>query len=269
MNDDSKELLDRIAQLEEENKELHSTVDSMRSFIREGMGPYVTYEVMDQILAQGGDTTIKAERRRVTMMFTDLRGSTELSERMDANDYIRMLNHYYKYMIEIIDSWEGNITSFVGDAIVVVFGAPRVNEFSALQAVGSAVAMQRNMDAVNEWNRENGYPDLRMGIGIHTGDAVLGCIGSHTRMKYDMIGRNVNLAARIEGFTKGGQILISTSTLEEAGDTVVVRPEGSMRVHPKGIRGEVLLHEVIGFGSYRLHTSSTSGRAEEKEEGQA
>lgn len=242
----------RMKALEEENGQLRLSVNSLQSFIKNRMGPYVTYEVLEEIMRQSGDAAIEGERRVVTMLFTDIRRSTELSERMDAVDYIRLLNHYLGDMIDIIDAWQGNILGFVGDAIVAVFGAPRQNDEAATQAVGSAVAMQRRMLAVNEWNRKQGYPPIQMGIGIHTGEAILGCVGSQTRMKYDMIGRNVNLASRIEGFTKGGQILVSSQTLEAAGDRVVQNPEGSMWVSPKGIQGKVLVHDVIGFGRLRV-----------------
>lgn len=91
-----------------------------------------------------------------------------------------------------------------------------------------------------------------MGIGIHTGEAILGNIGSQTRMKYDMIGRNVNLASRIEGFTRGGQILVSTETLQAAGGLVTENEEGARWVRPKGIQDPVLIHEVTGFGKRRV-----------------
>ena len=120
------------------------------------------------------------------------------------------------------------------------------------------MAMQRRMATVNEWNRGQGYPELAMGIGIHTGEAILGNIGSQTRMKYDMIGRNVNLASRIQGFTKGGQILVTTETLTAAGDQVAENEAGAMWVKPKGIHGEILVHDVIGFGRRRLPEAKES-----------
>jgi adenylate cyclase len=108
------------------------------------------------------------------------------------------------------------------------------------------------MGKVNEWARSQGLPDLAMGIGIHTGEAVLGNIGSKLRTKYDMIGRNVNLASRIEGYCKGGQILISSETLEAAGDQVILNPAGELLVRPKGISEDIPLHDVIGFGTNLL-----------------
>ena len=118
--------------------------------------------------------------------------------------------------------------------------------------------MQRRMTKVNEWNRSQGYPSIQMGIGIHTGEAIVGCIGSEARMKYDVIGRNMNLASRVEGFTKGGQILITDTTLAAAGVEVVVREGGSMLVHPRGVQDEVRVHDVIGMGNLRLPEDGAS-----------
>ena len=246
----------RISELEEEIQYLLEKMEQQKVFLRSIMGSYLTDEVLDEILRSNQKVTIGGERRVVTMLFSDIRGSTDLSEQLSSVDFIRMLNHYLAEMIELINAWQGNILEFVGDAIVVVFGAPRENSTAAMNAVACAVAMQRRMDAVNEWNVSQGFPPISHGIGIHTGEAILGTIGSATRAKYDMIGRNVNLASRIQGYTQGGQILISTDTLRSAGDSVVVDPAGEMIVKPKGIRDEVLLHDVIGFGKQMLKNRS-------------
>ena len=238
----------KLQELEEENQNLRKTLAQREEFIRKTFGRYLTDEVLEQILEQEDGAKLPEERRVVTILFMDVRHSTELSEMMSASDFIRMLNNFLTEMIEIINAWQGNILDFVGDSIVAVYGAPRYNEDAARDAVASAVAMQRRMTVVNEWNREQGYPEISMGIGIHTGEAVLGNIGSSTRTKYDMIGRNVNLASRIEGYTAGGQILISSETLAAAGDRVVINPNGEMKVRPKGISEDIILHEVVGFG---------------------
>ncbi len=238
----------KLQELEEENLNLRKTLAQREEFIRKTFGRYLTDEVLEQILEQEDGAKLPEERRVVTILFMDVRHSTELSEMMSASDFIRMLNNFLTEMIEIINAWQGNILDFVGDSIVAVYGAPRYNEDAARDAVASAVAMQRRMTVVNEWNREQGYPEISMGIGIHTGEAVLGNIGSSTRTKYDMIGRNVNLASRIEGYTAGGQILISSETLAAAGDRVVINPNGEMKVRPKGISEDIILHEVVGFG---------------------
>lgn len=242
----------RLQELADENQMLRETLRLRDAFIRKTFGSYLTDEVLEKVLANQGDIMIRGERRIVSMLFSDLRDSTKLSEEMDAENFIRMLNHYFAELIEIINAWQGNILGFVGDAIVAVFGAPRPNEDSAENAAACAVAMQRCMPAINEWNREQGFPALSMGIGLHYGDAILGNIGSETRTKYDMIGRNVNLTARIEGFTRGGQILASTELIEAAGARVIVNEAGAVRVRPKGIQSDILLHDVVGFGTKRI-----------------
>ena len=246
---------DKITALEAENAQLRETLEQRDIFIRNTFGSFLTDEVLDEILAETDGVRIGGERRMVSIMFTDLRRSTELSEQMDPADFIRMLNHYLGEMIEIINAWQGNILEFVGDAIVVVFGAPRINSLSARDAVACAVAMQRRMSVVNTWNREQSYPEIAMGIGLHRGDAILGIIGSETRMKYDMIGRNVNLASRVQGYTAGGQILATDELLDAAGDGVIVDEAGTMYVTPKGIQGQIRLHSIVGYCSQRLEKS--------------
>lgn len=244
-------LQDQVVELQREVERLRRLLADNEAEYRLTMGRYVTPEVMHQ-LATSSDATIDGERREVTMMFTDLRSSTELSEAMEPEAYIRLLNHYLENMILIVDSWQGNILEFAGDAIVCVFGAPYENPDAARLAVYSAVAMQRQMAKVNEWNRAEGYPSIQMGVGIHTGEAIVGCIGSSVRMKYDVIGHNMNLASRVEGFSAGGQILITDETLAAAGDEVILREGGTKLVHPKGVRGYVRVHDVVGMGGLRL-----------------
>ncbi|MCR5088785.1 MAG: adenylate/guanylate cyclase domain-containing protein [Oscillospiraceae bacterium] len=246
------ELSERLKKAEQEISGLKAALAKRDEYIRTTFGRYLTDEVLEEILRGDKKTAIGGERRKVSMLFSDLRNSTGLSEEMDPACFIRMLNHYLEDMIEIINSWQGNILEFVGDAIVVVFGAPRENEEAARDAAACAVAMQRRMKAVNEWNREQGYPEISMGIGIHTGEAILGNIGSSVRTKYDMIGRNVNLASRIEGYSKGGQILISEQERDEAGSQLVINEQGTMTVRPKGIQSDIRIYDVIGFGSHRL-----------------
>ncbi|MCR5090378.1 MAG: adenylate/guanylate cyclase domain-containing protein [Oscillospiraceae bacterium] len=245
------DLTTKLLQAEADLQQLKDALAKRDVYIKNTFGRYMTDEVLEEIMSKDG-AAISGERRRVSMLFADIRDSTALSDSMDAGDFIQMLNHFLETMIEIINSWQGNILDFIGDAIVVVFGAPRENEESARDAVACAVAMQRRMHAINRWNHEQGYPEISMGIGIHTGEAILGNIGSSIRTKYDMIGRNVNLTSRIEGFTKGGQILISAETLKEAGEMVIIDEANTMTVRPKGIRSDIQVYDVIGFGTQKL-----------------
>lgn len=245
----SSDVDNRIKELEEENRELKEKLAHREEFIHNTVGRYLTEEVLNWILNNKDPHAIGGERKIVTMLFCDLRNSTDMSESMHSSDFLNMLNHFLSVMISLINAWNGNILEFVGDAIVVVFGAPQPNETAARDAVACAVSMQRRMPAVNLWNAERGYPEISMGIGIHTGEAILGNIGSNIRTKYDMIGRNVNLTSRIEGFTKGGQILISPETYEAAGEGVIINPDTDMWVNPKGIQEKIHLYDVTGFGS--------------------
>ena len=248
----SKNLEEEIKALRTENEQLRRSLQERERFIHRTFGRYLTDEVLEEILSEKGEVRIGGQRCHVAMLFADLRRSTALSEEMDPGDFIQMLNHFFGEMIEIINAWQGNITDFVGDEIVAVFGAPRPSSFNARDAAGCAVAMQRRMPAVNEWNRAQGYPDIAMGIGLHTGEAILGNIGSETRMKYDMIGRNVNLASRVQGYTGGGQILATGELVKAAGDQVVINEAGCIWVQPKGIQSEIRLYDIVGFGKQRL-----------------
>ena len=256
---------EELEALRAENARLRQYIKEGEGFLRNIIEPYLTGEVLETILEPylSGELLetdfenkdgikIGGERRTVSILFSDLRDSTRMAEEMEPADFITMLNHFFSEMIEIVNAWQGNILDFVGDAIVAVFGAPRVNTCSARDAAACAVAMQRRMEAVNQWNREQGYPEISMGIGMHIGDAILGNIGSHTRMKYDMIGRNVNLASRIQTYTNGGQILVSTEFLEAAGDRIIENEAGFRWVKPKGIQSEILVHDIIGYGTQRI-----------------
>ena len=151
------------------------------------------------------------------MIMTDLRGFTSLSERLAPERVVAMLNRYLTTMVTVIKQYQGTIDEFIGDAIFVLFGAPVWQEDDAQRAVACAVAMQLAMAAINEQNREDDLPEIEMGIGVHTGQVVVGNIGSPERMKYGVVGSHVNLTSRIQSYTTGGQILISETTRQEVG----------------------------------------------------
>ena len=189
---------------------------------------------------------------------SDLRGFTALSERMEAQDLITMLNHYFGEMYDEIERYHGTLIEFMGDGMLVVFGAPVRRETHAADAVAAAVAMQKRMDIVNRWNAEHGYEPLVMGIGIHTDEMILGNIGSEKRTKYGVLGSAVNLAGRIESFTTAGQILISPGTRAAAGEALEIR--NTLTVSPKGTAGEIPLYDIAGIGApYRLHLRGGNG----------
>jgi len=225
--------------------ELNAALELRNRFIRQTFGSYLSDEIVDVILKKGG-LKIEGEKRRATILLADLRGFTSLSERLPAEDVVTMLNIYLETMIEIIQKYQGTIDEFIGDGILVIFGAPILRPDDPQRAVACAVEMQLAMASVNDRNRQAGYPEVALGIGINTGEVVMGNIGSKKRIKYAVVGRAVNLTARIESYTVGGQIFISESTLDECGD--VCRIDTAMKVMPKGVKKPLTIHEVGGIG---------------------
>ena len=237
--------------IEAELQRLAEQLELRKQFIRETFGRYVTDEVVDAVLESPTGLQMGGEKRKVTMMMTDLRGFTALSEQLSPERVVAMLNRYLAAMVGIIKEYQGTVDDYIGDAMFIVFGAPIWHEDDAERAVACAVAMQLAMASINEQNRQEGLPEIEMGIGVHTGQVVAGNIGSPERMKYDVIGRHVNLTSRIESFTIGGQILISETTRQEVGRILKLGRE--LEVRAKGIEGPVSLSEVQGIsGSHHL-----------------
>jgi adenylate cyclase len=201
---------------------------------------------VDTVLESPSGLRMGGEKRKLTMMMTDLRGFTSLSDRLPADRVVKLLNRYLAAMVPVIKEYQGTIDEFIGDAIFVLFGAPVWHEDDAERAVACAVAMQIAMEVLNAENRKDDLPEVEMGIGIHTGQVVLGNIGSPERMKYGVVGSNVNLTSRIQACTTGGQILVSETTRQELGSMLKIGKQ--MEVRAKGVEHPVVLFEVLGIG---------------------
>ena len=237
--------------VEAELQRLAEQVELRNRFIRETFGRYLTDEVVDAVLESPAGLQMGGEKRKLTMMMTDLRGFTSLSERLAADRVVTLLNRYLATMVPIIKQYQGTIDEFIGDAIFVLFGAPVWHEDDTERAVACAVAMQLAMKEVNEQNKKEDLPEVEMGIGLHTGQVVLGNIGSPERMKYGVVGSQVNLTSRIQSYTTGGQILISESTRQEVAP--ILKLGKQMEVRAKGIEHPITLSEVVGIsGPYKL-----------------
>jgi adenylate cyclase len=179
-------------------------------------------------------------------MMSDLRGFTQLSEKLDPEQVVTVLNNYLGKMAEIVTTYNGTIDEFIGDAILALFGAPIHREDDAERAIVCALQMQLAMKEVNEENRRNGFPELEMGIAINTGECVVGNIGSQKRAKYGVVGSHVNLTGRIESYTVGGQILISKATADVVGAELKLGDE--LQLGAKGFREPVTVYELLGIG---------------------
>ncbi len=216
-----------------------------RDFIRNTFGRYVSPEVVKTLLESPEGLRFGGEKRDITVLMSDLRGYTQFAEQGDPTWVMETLNDYLARMTDIIIEYGGTINEFIGDAIFAVYGAPIPHHDHAERAAASALAMQRAMADINRANAEHGRPRFEMGIGINTGEAVVGNIGSEQRAKYAVVGAAVNLAARVEGCTVGGQIFLSPATYAQIHDLVEVAPP--VPVELKGIAEPLLLYELRGI----------------------
>lgn len=214
--------------------------------LHETFGRYMSDEVARTILEDPNGLEMGGSLREVTILMSDLRGFTAICERMEAGDITDMLGNYFAEMNECINRHRGTIIEFLGDGILAVFGAPVDYEDHASEAVAAAVEMQKSMEDINRLNLERGYPRLSMGIGIHTGETVVGNIGCEKRTKYGVLGSNVNLAGRIESYSTGGQILVSETARSRITEELIVARE--LKVSPKGVDGILTMYRVIGIG---------------------
>ena len=217
-----------------------------RDFIRNAFGRYVSPEVAKTLLESPEGLRLGGHKREVTVLMSDLRGYTRFAERGDPARVMEVLNAYLARMADIVIAHGGTINEFIGDAIFAVFGAPLDHPDHAERGAAAALAMQGAMDELNRANTARGWPRFEMGIGVNTGEAVVGNIGSEQRAKYAVVGAAVNLAARVEGCTVGGQIFVTTSTLERIRDLAEVGEP--VRVELKGIAEPVLLYELRAIG---------------------
>src|SRR3989441_10627200 len=220
-------------------------------FIRETFGRYVSEEVVAQLLDAPEGLELGGAKRKVTILMSDLRGFTALAECLEPQEVMTFLNRYLEAMVEVILAYRGTIIEILGDGLLVLFGAPLSRDDDAERAVACALAMQLRLDATNAPNRGAGLPDVDMGIGIHTGEVVVGHIGSQQRTKSGVRGIAVNLTGRIESFTTGGQILISPTTY--AATAAVLTVSHQLTVEPKGVAAPITLYAVSGIaGTHHL-----------------
>ncbi len=216
-----------------------------RDVIRNAFGRYVSPEVARTLLESPDGLRLGGHKREITVLMSDLRGYTRFAEHGDPAGVMEVLNDYLGRMADVVIAHGGTINEFIGDAIFAVFGAPVEHADHAERAAAAALAMQDAMDALNGDNAARGRPRFEMGIGLHTGEAVVGNIGSEQRTKYAVVGAAVNLAARVEGCTVGGQVLITAATVGALADLAEVAPP--ITVELKGFTAPIALYELRGL----------------------
>ncbi|HET9488160.1 MAG TPA: adenylate/guanylate cyclase domain-containing protein [Methylomirabilota bacterium] len=228
-----------------------------RDFIRSTFGRYVSPEVARTLLESPEALRLGGAKREVTILMSDLRGYTRFAEHGDPADVMAILNACLGRLSEVVIAYGGTINEFIGDAIFAIFGAPLDHPDHAERAAAAALAMQRAMAELNEAHAARGLPRFEMGIGVNTGEAVVGNIGSEQRAKYGVVGSAVNTAARIEGATVGGQVFVSAATYERIRDIAEVSSPVSVEV--KGLSEPLRLYELRGLaGRFDLRLPETA-----------
>ena len=224
--------------------------DQVRNLLGKVVSPQIAEELMSKDIELGG------EEVEASILFSDIRSFTSISEAMTPQQVIEMLNHYLTEMNDIIEQHSGVVDKYIGDAVMAIYGAPLAHPDSAQNAVNSALKMQRAMAQINLRFQDWGIPPLAIGIGINTGTVVAGNMGSMTRLNYTVLGDAVNLASRVEGLCKnyGSPVIITDSTRQACGDLRCLELD---RVTVKGKSEPVTLFRPIVDGEIGLEELET------------
>ncbi len=212
---------------------------------RQDFARFLSPDVVDQIMREGASFELGGQKTVATTLFCDIRGFTNISERLSPQAIVALLNEHFTAMTECIFEYKGSVNKFIGDEIMAVFGAPIGTGDDEFNAVRAALAMQGSNEALNREREAQGRPVIHLGIGIDTGEVSAGYIGSPQRMEYTVIGDRVNTASRFCSMAEAGQILAGSFTWEPVADRVQARPIGTVVL--KGKEVPVHAHEIIGL----------------------
>ena len=225
----------------------NAMVDGLRERdrLRETFGRYVTRQVADHLMK--GNVALGGELVPVTVLFSDIRSFTSISEKMEPRALLDFLNEYFSGMVESVMQHHGVVDKFIGDAIMAVFGAPVPQPDDPLHAVMAALEMRARLVKINETFVARGLPEVRTGIGLHSGQVVAGNMGHAERMEYTVIGDAVNLASRLEGMTKELKcdVILSEDLYRQVESHVEAEPLQKIKV--KGRDQEVMVYRLIGL----------------------
>ncbi len=224
---------------------LYLTESRQTRFLTATFSRYLSPQVLDAVLAGRVSVNLGGEMRHMTILFSDLAGFTNVAERLDPREVVALLNQYLSAMVDAVFAEEGTIGSFMGDGILAYFGAPNPQPDHAVRACRAALRMQAALEQLNAGWRDRPWGAQHMRIGIHSGDVVIGNIGSQQRTEFTLTGDAVNLASRLEGVNKlfGSRVIVSDVTLRQTGGRFATRE--LCRVIVKGRSEPVGIHELL------------------------
>ena len=216
-----------------------------KAMIKGAFSRYVSPDVVNDLIAHPDKIALGGERRELTVLFSDIAGFTSISEELDPEELVRLLNEYFNAMTELIFTYKGTVDKFIGDAIMAIWGAPVDLDNHALQACLAALEMQSQLDVLRRKWQSEGKAQIKIRCGVNTGLMVVGNIGGEARFDYTVIGDSVNLASRLEGACKhyGARIAISEFTYAHVQEHVLVRELDLVRV--KGKTKPITIFELI------------------------
>lgn len=198
--------------------------------------------VVKQMLENPDSFKLGGVNQTITILFADIRGFTRISEHAPPEKIVNLLNRYFSAMTDIIFAHGGTLDKYLGDGLMALFGAPTATPDDASNALNAAVAMQRRLLGINRELRDEGFPEIGVGMGLHTGEVIVGYIGSDRRSEYTAIGDTVNTSSRLESNARGGEILISDATAKAAHSRYKLKPREPIMV--KNRQQPVMLWEV-------------------------
>ena len=215
-----------------------------RDFISNTFGRYVDQEIARELIKRPEAARLGGDKREVAILMSDIRGFTPVSEALNPEGTISILNHYFSDMIEVIQMHHGIIVDLIGDGVLAFFdpldGPIRPVIYRAIRC---ALQMQNQMKSFNDEMRKESLPQLAMGIGLNAGEVVVGNIGSEFHRDYTVVGNQVNIAARLESMAKPGEILISRRTYSKAKSAAPIEEAGRFQL--KGIHSPVAVYRVV------------------------
>lgn len=229
----------------DKERDLSIELEKSHRFIKNTFGRYLSTEIVSNLLDKPDGLDMGGQLQTVSILMADIRGFTTISESLPPQKVVRVLNNYLGTMADVIMAHNGTVDEFIGDAILALFGAPVAKADDSDRAIACALAMQAEMETVNQLNVEQGLPSINIGIGINTGEVIAGNIGSIKRAKYGVVGHAVNVTSRVEDQTGPGEILVAQSTLDHC--SLALETGRKIKLQPKGVKETIDVTAILAI----------------------